>query len=377
MKFSDIPGNNKLKELLVSSFDTGRMAHAMLFYENEGCGGLALALAFIQYMNCQNRKDGDSCGVCPACNKASKLIHPDVQFVFPVATNSKNKSSEKLVADNFIVPWRELVLRNPYFLEPELYEAIGIEGKSGNISVAQAKSILENLSFSAIEGGYKVVLMWLPEKMNIATANKLLKIIEEPSEKIQFLFITQSPNKVLQTIFSRCQSLRVLPLAKAGLAEGLESIMEISADEAANLAAVSAGSIGKAIQYYDNENGREVYVSLFADLMKAIVDRRLWECLEVADSIVALDSREKQKSFCIFVGDSIRKIFMVQQNMSELANIHSQEMAFYEEIAPKCTKQFCRKVLNEIDNAAGLIERNVSSKMIFVDLVNKMFRLNN
>lgn len=227
--------------------DSGKVAHAMLFYENEGCGALPLILAYYRYLNCQSRRDGDSCGECPSCRKISKLIHPDLHFVFPVNAGPKVSASEKPTSDSYLKYWRELVLADPYFLESELYAALGIEGKAGNIAVAEAKSILEKLSLTSVGDGYKAVVVWLPEKMNAETANKLLKVVEEPPESTVFLFVTHSPEKVLQTIFSRCQSLRVLPLPKEDVARTLRERFSFSAQQAEVLAGLSGGSIGQAL----------------------------------------------------------------------------------------------------------------------------------
>ena len=158
--------------------DTGRVAHAMLLYENEGCGALALALAYVQYLNCANPSGGDSCGECPSCRQMAKLVHPDVHFVFPVNKGPK-ASDEKPTSESYIKYWRELVLANPYFMESDLQKAIGIESKTGLIAVAEAKSILTKLSLTAVSGGYKAVIFYLPEKMNQQTANMLLKMVEE------------------------------------------------------------------------------------------------------------------------------------------------------------------------------------------------------
>ena len=193
--------------------DSGRVAHAMLMYENEGCGALALALAYVQYLNCSNPHDGDSCGECPSCRQMAKLIHPDVHFVFPVNKGPKS-ADERYISESYIRYWRELALADPYFVEADLQRAIGIEAKNGLIAVAEAKYIIGKLSLTSVGDGYKAVIFYLPEKMNQETANRLLKMVEEPPEKTLFIFITHAPEKVLQTIFSRCQSVRVLPLTK-------------------------------------------------------------------------------------------------------------------------------------------------------------------
>ena len=348
MRFADVIGNETVVKALASMADTGRVAHAMLMYENEGCGAIALALAYVQYLNCSNPSNGDSCGECPSCRQMSKLIHPDVHFVFPVNKGPK-ASEDKPVSDSYLKYWRELVLSDAYFSEGDLQKAIGIEGKVGLIAVAEAKSIISKLSLASVTDGYKAVIFYLPEKMNQETANRLLKLVEEPPQKTLFLFITHAPEKVLQTIFSRCQSIRVMPLTK---------------EEAARVAALRP------------ETDKEDYnqqMDLFSDLMNAIIARDLMGTLECGEAMAALDSREKQKAFCTFAAECLRKIFMIQQNLRQLADIVPEEEVFYDGIASKVAKTFCSKTITNIEKAVGLIERNVSSKIVFCDLVNRMF----
>ncbi len=348
MKFADIIGNKVASDALRSMADSGRVAHAMLFYENEGCGALPLALAYVQYLNCRNPHDGDSCGECPSCRQMAKLIHPDVHFVFPVNKGPKS-SDDKPVSESYIKYWRELALANPYFVEADLQKAIGIESKSGLIAVPEAKSILSKLSLTAVADGYKAVIFYLPEKMNQEAANRLLKMVEEPPAKTIFLFITHSPEKVLQTIFSRCQSLRVLPLSK----EEREAVRAMAPEE-------------------DREE-YETFMELFTNLMNALAARDLLAALECGEQMASLDSREKQKAFCTFAGECIRKIFMLQQKLPQIAGISPEEEAFYADMAQKCGRKFCSKTVSNIEKVAYMIDRNVNSKILFCDLVNRMF----
>lgn len=373
MRFADIIGNDEVKKALTAMADSGKLAHAMLFYENEGCGALPLVLAYIQYLGCRNRHDGDSCGVCPACNRMSKLIHPDTHFVFPVNAGTKVSASSKPTSESYMQYWRELVVSNPYFLESQLYDALGIEGKAGNIAVAEAKSILDKLSLTPVENGYKTVVMWLPERMNAEAANRLLKIVEEPPEKTLFLFVTHAPEKVLQTISSRCQSVRILPLSKDGVRTALEDRFGISHDMAVAYANVSGGSIGAALQGAGGNDGHEVFLDMFSDLMNAVAAKDLLGALETSERLSALDSREKQKAFCNFAGDCIRKIYMIQQNMVPIANLLPQEEAFFLSVAAKCGPHFCEKSIVQIDRSAALLERNVNAKIVFCDLADRMF----
>ena len=320
----------------------------MLMYENEGCRALALALAYVQYLNCSNPHDGDSCGECPSCRQMMKLIHPDVHFVFPVNKGPKS-SDEKPVSESYIKYWRELALADPYFVEADLQRAIGIESKNGLIAVAEAKSIIGKLSLTAVADGYKAVIFYLPEKMNQETANRLLKLVEEPPEKTIFIFITHAPEKVLQTIFSRCQSIRVLPLSK----EEAEKVRELKPSA-------------------DNEDDA-LFMEIFTDLMNAITGRDLMAALECGEVMAALESREKQKAFCTFASDCIRNIFMIQQGLPQLADVSGEGREFYELMASRLGKGFCMKSITNIEKVVAMIDRNVSSKILFCDLVDRMF----
>ena len=348
MRFSDIIGNGTVAKAMASMADSGRVAHAMLLYENEGSGALPLALAYLQYLNCEAPHDGDSCGECPSCRQMAKLIHPDVHFVFPVNKGPKS-SDDKPTSESYVKYWRELALANPYFKEADLQKAIGIESKTGLIAVAEAKSIISKLSLAPVYDGYKAVVFYLPEKMNQETANRLLKMVEEPPEKTLFLFITHAPEKVLQTIFSRCQSIRVMPLTRE-----------------------EAAQVEQMKPQVEDEDG-QTYLDMFADLMRAVVVRDLTSALECSEAMAALDSREKQKAFCNFATDCIRKIFMLQQKLPQIAGVSEQEAEFYEEMAQKCPKGFCVKAVANIEKVVAMIDRNVNSKIVFCDLVNRMF----
>ncbi|MCM1503199.1 MAG: hypothetical protein NC115_11130 [Bacteroidales bacterium] len=373
MRFADISGNDDLKRVLAGMADSGRIPHAMLFYENEGCGALPLLLAFYQYLCCTDRHDGDSCGRCPSCSKVSKLIHPDMHFVYPVNSGSKISSSAKPSSEAYLPYWRELCLANPYYLEGELYDALGIEGKSGNIAVSEAKFILDKLSLTSVQDGYKAVVVWLPEKMNAESGNKLLKIVEEPPEKTLFLFVTHAPERMLQTIFSRCQSLRVLPAPREEVASVLERQFSVSPDEASAYAGISCGSVGVALNHIGEREEYNVFMDLFADLVGAAMGKDLMAALEAAEEMAALDSREKQKAFCNFAGDCIRKIFMVRNNMPGVSNATRQELPFFAKVAGQCRETFCEKALGYFDKAAQLIDRNVNPKIVFCDLADRIF----
>ena len=335
MNWTDTAGNEALKDALRGMVDSGRIPHAMLLFENDGGGAMPLVLSLVSYLYCAHRADGEACGTCPPCKRNAKLIHPDVHFVFPVTGGSK-VSTDKPTSASYAAQWRELLLSNPRFTENELYAALGIEGKSGVIAVQEAKSLLETLSLSGVEGGWRTVVMYLPEKMNPAAANTLLKMVEEPPQQTLFLLITHAPEKVLTTIASRCLSLRVLPPAQ----------------ETA----------------FDAEQ-----MDLFADLMRALAGRDLLSALETGEALSALESREKQKSFCIFAGRCLREIFLLQQGLGSLGHVPEAYRPFFEEMAARCKKSFPRAALGHFDRALLLLERNVSQRILFCDLVDRLY----
>lgn len=324
MTYSQVQGLDQVKSALAGMVDAGRVPHAILFHEDEGGGAFPLALAFLQHLYCSSRTASDSCGGCPSCNRISKLIHPDVHFIFPTAS--------KMVSLDYIDKFRALVQENPGFTSSELLDALGLDSKNSVIAVSEAKSLLEKLSLSALEGGYRSVVIYLPEKMNQEAANRLLKMIEEPPLKTQFVLITHSPEKVIPTIISRCQRIRVAP-------EGAARLTEFAEPE------------------------------LLDDLMSALVSRNLPAALDAGDRIAALSSRESAKAFCKFAADAMRQIFLHQQGLPQMA----VREGHYAEWAAKCRKTFPRQALEALSRAQTLIDRNVNSKILFTDLVDRLY----
>lgn len=373
MRFADIIGMDDLKKALCGMVDSGRVPHAMLLYENDGGGALPLVLAFLQYLHCRQHEGGDSCGNCITCRQHARLIYPDIRFTFPVTSGTKVSGAVKdLTCDLFLPYWRELVLENPYFIENDLSAALGFEKKQGVIAVAEGKAILQKLSLSGISDGYRAIVIYLPEKMNQQTANMLLKAIEEPADKTLFLLITHAPESVLQTISSRCQALRVPPLSKEEVTGALVS-RGVGPEEAALAASFAGGSVGAALHSLSEASGTAQARELFVALMEAVLDRDYLAALEVGEAVSALDSREKQKVFLTFAGESLRKIFMLQQGMDEISGVAPSEGDFCRDAATRCSRAFCRKALDAIGRAAMLLERNVAQKAIMTNLVDRLF----
>ena len=319
-------GNTELVSALHQMAVNGHVPHAMLLHEDDGGGAFPLVLNFLEELY----------GGSP---RVQKLIHPDIHFVFPVA------GPDKPVSLQFIGPFRELLLENPYFFENELYAAIGIEGKQSNISVQEARSVLDRLSLSAVEGGWRTVVMYLPEKMNMQAGNALLKMVEEPPVGTLFLLITHAPEKVLTTISSRCLHLRVQPLSP-------EAEDEVHAREAA---------------------GDAVLADLFHDLLNALVEKDLLGALETGEAVAALESRERQKAFCRVAARDLRTLFLLQQKLPALTHVKADEEDYYKRMAAALKPAFPRLALACLDRALLLIERNVNQKILFTDMVNQLY----
>lgn len=320
-------GNTEVAAALHLMVESGHVPHALLLHEDDGGGAFPLVINFLEELY----------GGSP---RVQKLIHPDIHFVFPVA------GSDKPVSLQFMGKFRELALENPYFFENELYTAIGIEGKQGNISVNEARSILDRLSLSAVEGGYRTVLVYLPEKMNAQAANALLKMVEEPPAKTLFVLITHAPEKVLVTISSRCLHMRVQPLSP-------EAEREVHARENAS---------------------NQALTDLFHDLLEAIVSRDRLKALETGEAVAELKVREQQKSFCRLASEDLRRLFFLQK-MPALARVPEGEEDFYKRMAGALKPTFPRRGMAALDRALLLIERNVNQKILFTDLVNQLYSL--
>lgn len=342
MQFAQVTGNGEIKALLAQMVDNDRLPHAILFSEDDAWGAMAVALALAQYVNCENPSGGESCGVCDSCHKYGKLIHPDLHFVFPVAASKALSESEKKapVSDYFIQNFRQLVLAKPFFTEDDLYDAIEIDNKSGSIGVAEARRLSEKLSLRAFEGRYKTVIIYLPEKMNQDAANKLLKILEEPPAGTLFLLVSHAPERIISTIRSRCQHIRLHPLSKEERA--------------------AAGVRSRVRPEY-----RELLMQLFnAGTAKSVIDTfPIWEA--VSDM-----GRERQKEWCLYAESFIRKIYMTASSMESLADLEEDEAGTVRTLAAKIKPGFYETAFKALEGAIASVESNVNPKLTFCNLCN-------
>lgn len=377
MLFKDILGLTHIKKHLSSSADAGRIPHAQLFVGPEGCGLLPMALAYAQYIICQN-SNGENEGTNEACNlKFGSFSHPDIHFAFPVANSEKVKS--KAVSNHYMKEWRQFIQEQPYCNLFDWYQCIEIEKKQGLIGVEEAQDIVKKLYLKSYEGGYKVMLIWMAEKMNTAASNKLLKLIEEPPDKTIFLLLCQDEEQIIQTIKSRCQVLHFPPLAEDAIAKAL---LEKGATkpEAMRIAHEANGNFNKALDLLNNDSEDLVFEHWFIQWVRsafkakgnktAIHELILW------GEEVAKTGRETQKNFLHYCIVVMRQALMINYGVEELAYLKIHTDGFkLNKFAPFVHENNILDITKELEDAIYHIERNGNAKIIFTDLSIKLTRL--
>ena len=372
MQFRDIIGNDELKEKLVKMAQNGRVSHAFMFIEKDGRGALPLVLAFIQYLSCRQKEENatDSCGQCPVCIRMGKIIHPDVHFAFPV--NASSSSGQKPVSGHFLREWTELIEENPYFTESELYRKIKMEDKVGAISVNESKEILSALSLKSYEGFNKYMIIWLPERMSAEAANRLLKIIEEPTPDTYFFFITHNPEKVIKTIRSRTVPVAVHPVDTALLANMLKEKKNMPLEKAEIYARMSGGSPGIALKLIAEAQDGNIYYPIITNLLKDKLSGDLYSMLSSAESFTTL-GREKQKECLATMLDLIRKIFLFSKGLEKISNAGPDEIGEIQQFAKALKPTFYENAAKAVEDAIHSIESNVNAKIVYSNLVNYIF----
>ena len=366
MNFSQIPGQNEIKRRLIHSVMEERVSHAQLFSGPAGCGSLAMALAFSKYISCENRSGTDSCGTCKSCLKYDKMIHPDLHFVFPVI---KDKRGTEPVSDSYIREWREIVNRSPWFTLNDWLGSIDVGNAQGLIFASEASEIIKKLSLKAFESDFKIMIIWLPEKMHTSTANKLLKMIEEPPEKTLFLLVSEEPDKVVPTILSRCQMLRI-PGFKAGeLKEYLVNIRNADPAKASELARIANGNIIRAVELLENEASALQSLANFKSLMRYAWKRDIISIINWSEEI-ASTGREAQKNFISYSLRILRENLMMslEQVKNSLVFLSDEEASFSQNFHPFINRKNIYPLTEEFNMAYSHVEANGNAKIIFLDL---------
>ena len=366
MKFSDIIGHDTLKARLRAQIDAGRVSHAQLFTGDAGYGSLPLALAYVQYLFCKNRHDGDSCGVCPSCQQIEALAHPDLHMVYPVNKREK-KSGEVIISDMFIKEWRELWQSNRGIFSAEEWFSMLDLGKTlkGLITAKESEEIIRKLQFKSFSSDYKAMIIWLPEAMNQEAANKILKILEEPWDKTLFILVSEHPDQLLQTITSRTQEVSVgridIPTLKSiALSEGK------SEQEAHNIARLANGSLLELRELLrgETDDTRATSFELFTRLMRLSYNDKHLELFEWADDVSAL-SREGQRQFLLHAVRLLRESYMLHAGLGSISYLWGDEEKFCRNFAPYIGNQNIEILVKEIEDAMLQIAQNGAPKIVF------------
>lgn len=379
MQFRDIIGQETEKNQLRTAVREGRIAHAQLFAGPAGVGKLALAIAYAQYLACPHRTEEDSCGVCPTCLQYAKLQHPDLHFAFPIV-----KSDEGDTCDAFAEKWRGIVNEHKYFDLDDWYRVMGVETKQGMIYEKESSEILRKLSLKSFSGGYKIMIIWQPEKMNTTCANKLLKLLEEPPTMTLFLLVSEAPEQLLSTIISRTQEVRVPRLSEEEIAHGLQNEYTwLGQEEAHNIAHMANGSYLAALKMMNETEENQGYFDDFVALMRnawlvgqkknydALLKLRQWS-QDMADSKVG---REKQKAFLQYAQRQVRENYIYNLHHPEMNYQTQREQEFSTKFAPFIHDGNVEKMMEELSKAEQQITQNGNAKIIFFDLCLQMIVL--
>lgn len=371
MRFSEVIGHETIKKHLINTVKENRVSHAQLLSGSEGIGKIPLALAFAQYLNCKDRQGDDSCGECSSCKKYAKLIHPDLHFVFPVVKTGKVSSP---VSDSYLAEWREFVLSNKYFNIHQWFDFLGAERGQGLIYSQESQEIIKKLSLKTFEADYKVMIIWLPEKMHVAAANKLLKMLEEPPAGTVFLLISDHPANILGTILSRAQQLIIPRLGDEDINDALQSQYGIDADEGKRLAKLAGGNYVAAKEIIEQSEERTFFFDRFINLMRFAYARKLFDLIAWSDEMNA-QSKERQKNFFHYALRMIRENFIMNLREEELMYLTPEEEQFSIRFSPFINDTNVLELTQELSLAHSHIEQNGNGRIIFMDLSLKVIML--
>lgn len=377
MDFSEIVGQKHIKSHLATTVKNGRIPHAQLFVGQTGSGVLSMALAYaseiltLQY-------DPQSAEKQRGIENVRQLMHPDLHFVFPVNTNDTVKKHP--VSSLFLDEWRQFVNENPYGSLFQWLQQLGIENKQGNINVDEAADLLKSLSLKSYEGGYKVVILWMADRMNIACSNKILKLVEEPPSKTVLLLLTEKEEQVLGTIRSRCQTLHFPRISEAAIASKLVEDTKVNAATAHSVAQRATGDYRKALGLLEENSDESGFEKWFVSWVRAAFKAKgnkkaIHELLSWSEAL-AKEGRETQKKFLHYCIDVFRQALLKNYKSDSLLFFESTTGDFaIEKFAPFVHQNNIFEITEALENAMYHIERNGNAKLIFTDMSIQLTRL--
>lgn len=371
MKFSDIPAHNFAKQKLRTFVDRNKIPHAILLEGPSGIGKYALARAFAQYIHCQNRQNGDSCGMCPSCLQHESFNHIDTHFVFPVV---KKSSPKKSFSDDYIDAWKDFLSENPYMDFQKWLVALDNVNAQPVIYVDESEELIRKLNFTSHQAKYKVVLFWLPERMNQECANKLLKLIEEPYGDTLFVFVSNNSREILPTIYSRTQRIELKRLSDDVIAQYLVDNYAVEGQDALALAHIADGNIIEADKIVSLSKENQKFLELFIQLMRLSYQRKVKELKSWSVDVAGL-GREQIMRFLTYTQRLIRENFIYNLSVSELNYLNREEAQFSQNFAKFITESNVIKLIDVFNKALTDISGNSNAKIVLYDMSIKVILL--
>ncbi len=370
MLFADIAAPDSIKSRLTELAGTGRVAHALLFFGQDGGAQLPTAIAFARYLFCQDRSKADSCGKCASCIKINKLAHPDLHWVFPIALSKDVRKSDDVLGE-----FREAFLEFPYLGLNDWFNSLDAENKQPVIGKDEANDIIRKLNYTSYEGRGKIMIIWMPEKMNSEASNKLLKILEEPPDETFFFLVSSAIEQLLPTILSRVQMIQVHHATLSEVARVVAKTFQLSAQQAEHLAATAQGNIKQAFLLANDNISANIYLNLYRDFMRNALRFDPFKITAWIDEIQGL-GREKQKQFLNYALHMFRNSILIK-HIPQQVNTSAEEKDFLQKFHPYITLQNHEGLTEEFGKAAYHVERNANTKVIFMDLALKTNELLN
>lgn len=372
MFFKDIAGQVSIKKKLINNIKNGRISHAQLFLGPEGSGKLAMAIAYSRYISCKNPEPEDACGKCPSCIKFNKLAHPDLNFFFP--NPSKKQGDKVFMSKDYISEWREFLEKSRYVSLNSWYRHIEIENKQGIINAADCTEIIKVLGYKSYESEYKIVIIWMIEKLFHSAAPKLLKILEEPPPKTLFLLVSENHDQILPTILSRAQLVKIPRLNDEEVKQGLTNIYNYDTQVAEEAAFLSDGNFYQALALCQNDDTRENYARFLREWLRHSYKFDPKEVLKAVDELAKM-GREKQKSLLNYGLEIFRQCTLMNYQAHNLVKAPAEAADFINKFSKVLQPDIALQMTEEFSKAIYHIERNANAKILFTDLSLKMTRI--
>ena len=367
MQFEAVIGQEILKKQLIQEIKSEKISHAQLFLGKAGYGTLPLALAFVQYLFCTERKIADSCGQCASCRKVSTLQHPDLHFSFPLVL-AINKTSNPFLAE-----WRNQISDNPYFSLNDWVARIDVKERQATIGTDESQEIIKKLNLKSFEGGYKVMIIWMAELMNPTCSNKLLKILEEPPAKTLFILIGESQENMLQTIVSRTQILKIPRINVDQLSGYLRTHYKLPVDKADSVSARSDGDFLEALEDIGDHVEHDQNRDLFIDLMRVCYKKEVLGMINWSEKITQ-STKEAQKIFLKYALHMVRQSMLKNYTEDQLTRVSEEENNFLKNFARFISGNNVMDFMNLFDKSYYELERNANPKILFTSICFKVMR---